>query len=128
LEPELGCLAHRLRQVVASCLVDMLLGLTTNIFVHNRKGGVVAEISAFWRPKKNGRNVWFWLGIVFLALGVLKVNHVLNIRIDFVQLEGFGVLLLLVAFVEDLRYRFYRKFEQAEDEAVRETEESPTQR
>lgn len=88
---------------------------------------MVAEISAFWRPKKNGRNVWFWLGIVFLALGVLKVNNVLNIGIEFVQLTGFGVLLLLVALVEDLRYRFYRKFEQAEDEAAQETEGIQTQ-
>ncbi|HKJ67842.1 MAG TPA: hypothetical protein VKA68_07780 [bacterium] len=87
----------------------------------------MTEISKFWRPRRHGRNVWLWIGTSVLILGVLKVNDILDIGAEFGQLMVFGILLTLFAFVEDLRYRFYRKFEQADDEAAGSSEVSSNQ-
>jgi len=128
LERELVC-SERLQLLLewGFCLGAQLLISMKGIFVHEKKGETVTEISKFWRPRRHGRNVWLWIGTSVLILGVLKVNDILDIGAEFGQLMVFGILLTLFAFVEDLRYRFYRKFEQADDEAAGSSEVSSNQ-
>ncbi len=75
------------------------------------------KFSKYWRPKRHGRNVWLIGGAILLFLGLLDLNNVIKGDIPFVLIQ-LGILCIIGAFVEDLRYRFYRKFEQAEDEGA----------
>jgi len=81
------------------------------------------QYSNYWRPKRKARNFWLGVAVIFLALFLLDLNDIIKMGIPFVSLQ-IGILFFLASFIEDLRYRFYRKFEQAEDEASRETEGS----
>jgi len=87
----------------------------------------MTSYSKYWRPKRGGRNVWLIGGTILMLLGVLDLNNVITGDIPFTLLQ-LGLLCLIASLIEDLRYRFYRKFEQAEDEAAQETEGIPTQR
>lgn len=75
----------------------------------------MARYSKYWRPKRGTRNVWLIAGAILLLMGILDINNVIKARIPFVLMQ-LGILCLIASLLEDLRYRFYRKFEQAEDE------------
>lgn len=85
------------------------------------------KYSNYWRPKRKARNFWLGVAVIFLVLFLLDLNNIVKAGIPFVSLQ-IGLILFLVSLIEDLRYRFYRKFEQAEDEAAQENEEIPMQR
>jgi len=71
--------------------------------------------SKFWLPRKNSRNVWLVFSVILFISGILDLNNIILGDIPWVLIQ-LGFLSLIGAHIEDLRYRFYRKFEVTDKE------------